>query len=520
MNANFAPHAFNILTVAVSAAIFTLPLQAGAQSQNLYFNDITDNDSSYISNPSNWFTDAGKTERFDGSLDGSYDGYISGQGALTVKVAAHQKPVFGNLYYSLSEFNAGGDSMVFGNDCELRTVGDLSTNFTLSEESSVEYGQQLTQKITLWTNAKIRIGGDWLINVDRNGSKDYMSLRITEGGTPGTASVQVAGDVVAASGTFIFSTDNLNFSAGGSMRLGGSQWNLLSNNTQSETFTRTVGGIGEAGGGGGSVRFNIAKENWVTAPARTVNLVLANSSAYDVSGSFAMHENSLDMLNIIMTASDARNGRQTLRFGSTSSYWCNSTQMSNANINNAAVSSGRLDIGMHSGMKGNNLSIEGYSGNAADAVFSAAGLSAGEDVGRVQFDSMTFHEGTIVFDLAEIDCDFIQINGGVTKLSDSAKIVFDINVAKDDLQMYLEVLGAETIEWNLMSFKSDDSDFDVADIILKTQAGIGGELNFLADGSSGLTTVQLSLGLVPEPSAIAAILGAFALAFAIRRAKK
>ena len=436
-----------------------------------------------------------------------------------VKVTAHQNPVFKSLNYSQTEISSSGDFMMLGNDSILQTVGDLSTNFTLWEESSTEYGKQLTPQITLWTNAKIRIGGDWLINVDRNGSKDYMSLRITDA-TPDSGNVQVAGDVVAASGTFIFSTDNLNFSAGGSMRIGGCQWNLLSNNTKSETFTRTVGGIGEAGGSGGSVKFNIAKENWVTASARTVNLVFTNSSAYDVSGSFAMHENSLDMLDILMTAYDARNGRQTLRFGSTDSYWCNSMQVYNANINNATVNSGRLDIGMHSGMKGNNLSIEGYSGNAANAVFSAAGLVSGMDIGRVQFDSMTFYEGTIVFDLAEVDCDFIQINGGVTKLSDSAKIVFDINVAKDDLQMYLEVLGAETIEWNLMSFKSDDSDFDVADIILKTQAGIGGELNFLADDSSGLTTVQLSLGLVPEPSAIAAILGAFALAFAIRRAKK
>ena len=37
----------------------------------------------------------------------------------------------------------------------------------------------------------------------------------------------------------------------------------------------------------------------------------------------------------------------------------------------------------------------------ADAVFSAAGLSSGQEIGRVQFDTMTFYEGTIVFDPGE-----------------------------------------------------------------------------------------------------------------------
>ena len=98
--------------------------------------------------------------------------------------------------------------------------------------------------------------------------------------------------------------------------------------------------------------------------------------------------------------------------------------------------------------------------------------------------------------------------------------VFDINISKDDLQIYLETLGAETIEWDLMSFKTDDSDFGLADIILKTQAGIDGELTFLADGETGLTTVQLSLGVVPEPAAAAAILGALALSIAAHRRRK
>ncbi|MBP3526036.1 MAG: hypothetical protein J6J65_05805, partial [Opitutales bacterium] len=67
---------------------------------------------------------------------------------------------------------------------------------------------------------------------------------------------------------------------------------------------------------------------------------------------------------------------------------------------------------------------------------------------------------------------------------------------------------------------TDDSDFALTDIILKTQAGIDGELSFLADDSSGLTTVQLSLGVIPEPAEVAAIIGAIALSLAAFRRRK
>ena len=502
--------------MAFAAAAFIAP-QAGAQSQSLYFNDISDNDSSYINNPANWFTNPEKTAPFEGSLDGSHDAYISGGGATPVKVAASQKPAFGSLTYSETDLSAGGQFMVLGNDSVLRTSGDLVMSFTLLNDPSVTTGNQITRRINMWDRSSVQIGGDWIINSNRNDSKNYLSLMIDDSeGSPDGVNFQVDGNVVSAgASTLIFTTNNKSFTVGGSMNLNGSQWNILRDNSRSDTFIRSVGGIS------GTARLNITKEAWVTAGSRTVNLVLTNKSAFDMTTSFATQENNDDKLNITMSASDARNGRQALRFDSIGSpYWCNGVQVYDANINNVEISSGRLDLGMHGGMKGANLSLYGYTGNAADAVFSAAGLSSGQEIGRVQFDSMTFYEGTIVFDLGEVESDFIQINGGVTKDAPDSQIVFDINISKDDLQMYLEVLGAETMEWNLMSFKTDDSDFDLADIILKTQAGIDGELSFLADDSSGLTTVQLSLGVVPEPALAAAILGALALSLAAWRRRK
>ena len=76
------------------------------------------------------------------------------------------------------------------------------------------------------------------------------------------------------------------------------------------------------------------------------------------------------------------------------------------------------------------------------------------------------------------------------------------------------------MQWDIMSFKTDDSNIVEGDIILKTQSGIEGTLDFVADQSSGLTTVYVELALVPEPSTVAAILGAAAIAYALIRRRK
>ncbi len=91
MKTNITPplHAHNTLIITAFAAAAFIAPQAGAQSQSLYFNDISDNDSSYINNPANWFTNPEKTAPFEGSLDGSHDAYISGGGATPVRVAAN-----------------------------------------------------------------------------------------------------------------------------------------------------------------------------------------------------------------------------------------------------------------------------------------------------------------------------------------------------------------------------------------------------------------------------------------------
>jgi hypothetical protein len=183
-------------------------------------------------------------------------------------------------------------------------------------------------------------------------------------------------------------------------------------------------------------------------------------------------------------------------------------------LNEVEVSGGRLDLGMYDGMKGGSLMIMGYN-NPSEAVFSATGAAADTEIGRVEFDSMSFYRGTVVFDLAETDGDFIKVNGAMTKVSGASPLVLEMNVSAYDLQAWLE--ASESDEWsaNLMSFATDGSNVSAEDFTLKLQDGIMGKITVSDLG--GVSTLTANLSLVPEPAEVAAILGAFALLLAARR---
>ena len=294
-------------------------------------------------------------------------------------------------------------------------------------------------------------------------------------------------------------------------------WNL-SVGSSFDYVVRNVGGFGDANSNGFSnIRLNIATADETLQ--KVVDLNLTNKSSHDATATFTMKQGSASKLNIIMNG-DAINGKQTLRFNSSPLHSVWEVDCVNANINNVEVYSGRLDIAMYDGMKGNNLSLYSYDENNSHAVFSAAGTSMGSDIGTVEFDSMTFYSGTLLFDLAEVENDFIRINGTVTKESPSAQLVFDLNISRENLEIYLDAseLDIDMLSWNLMSFKTEGSDISLSDVILKTQTGIEGTLSFIEDLDSGLTTIKVDLGLVvPEPSDFAAIFALVAIAYAVYR---
>ena len=181
------------------------------------------------------------------------------------------------------------------------------------------------------------------------------------------------------------------------------------------------------------------------------------------------------------------------------------------------VRGGRLDLGMYGGMKGGSLMIMGYN-RPSEAVFSATGTAANTEIGRVVFDTMSFYRGTVVFDLAETDGDFIKVNGAMTKVSGASPLVLEMNVSAYDLQAWIEASERDGWSADLMSFATEGSNVSADDFTLKLQDGITGKISI--SELDGISTITANLSIVPEPAAVAALIGAFAFCAAARRRRK
>lgn len=400
--------------VTIFSSAFILSSTAVSQT-DIYFNDRTDNDSSYINNPANWYTDSSLSQAFSGEIDGSQNAYIYRDSINPFKIAAYSitsfdtftsesAPILKNEYIS---------SFIMGNDSSLK-VNNLVTNITLAKVDKEEWKYRMYQW-ELFDRATLTVENDWEINGIRNGANDWIIFSLRDAGS--WSSINVKGNLYSGPKTdsnFIFSTLTSSITVEGAVDLENNVWNI-STGTTSNNVVRNVGGFGDANSNGFSnIRLNIATADETLQ--KVVDLNLTNKSAYDATANFTMKQGSASKLNIIMNG-DALNGKQTLRFNSSSSHWIWDVKCENANINNVEIYSGRLDIAMYDGMKGNNLSLYSYDGNNSHVVFSAAGTSMGSEIGTVEFDSMTFYRGTLLFDLAEVENDFIRINGTVTKES-------------------------------------------------------------------------------------------------------
>ena len=514
-----------------SAITFGCASYAQEVSQ-IYFKTPTSTETSHLNRVTNWCTDADKTIPFEGSFTDTsvqYDANVTTHGTVETMVTKNLESILNwrNLNQSLLDFNNEwrGNFLTMGGSKSLNIAGDWNLHIkAVSNAKNV----QKTAQIILWENSEINVGGDWNISTDKNGTGAWFGVRIQDGDGERSGKVHIRGNVVFAnSGNItgaILSNDNLNFTVDGVIDLNGTgSWAVFDKEqVAAPSVMRTIGGLGDADGNG------ISKGNlYITSrsPAEAT-ILFTNSKSYEFEGTYRSDPNYEAKLNLTMMANDAKNGRQILRFTKGGTGWPNGYTVTDNNINNVEISKGRMDIGMEEGeegeegLKGNDLYLASYSGNSADAVFSATGTSLGSEVGKVVFDTMSFYKGTIVFDILELENDFIKINNGVTCTPGSSELVFDINITKSDLEIYLGVLGVEILERDLMEFKTSDSNIVADDIIVKTQDGIDGKISFIENLESGLTTIRIGLTVVPEPATWAAIFGAVALLVAVAKRRR
>ena len=498
----------------------------GQEVSQIYFKTPTSTETSHLNRVTNWCTDADKTIPFEGSFTDmgvQYDANVTTHGTEDTMVTSTLESILNwrNLNQSVLDFNAWRDEILtIGGSKSLNIAEDWNLNIKAASNAPRELR---TAQIFLWENSKINVGGDWNITTDKNGTEAWFGVRIRDGYDDRFGDLHVKGNIVvtySSNATALLSNANVNFTVDGVIDLNGTgSWGVFDREyAATPSVMRTIGGLGDADGNG------ISKGNlYITSRAAAeAKILFTNSKSYEFEGAYRSDPNYEAKLNLTMMASDAKNGRQILRFYKGGTGWANGYTATDNNINNVEISAGRMDIGMYEGMKGNDLYLASYTGNSADAVFSATGIDRGTEVGKVVFDTMSFYKGTIVFDILEDENekDFIKINNGVTRTSDSSELVFDINITKSDLEIYLDVLGAEILERDLMEFKTSDSNIVADDIIVKTQDGIDGKISFIENLESGLTTIQIGLTVVPEPATWAAIFGALALLVAVAKRRR
>jgi hypothetical protein len=462
-------------------------------------------------------------EAYSGEIDSdtnlTVNGILSSNPSQNTITVAASSATAGNFTYNLELPANFWAKNVF----EVYTPITFSVeNFTLNlRESDTPHPNLI---IYTGTNSTLNVRGDFLFS-DTRSSTNWYQTRLS---FSGNGNVAIDGNFTINSQISKPSSHALNcvnfevattqtFTVGGVLSLSNSNGNnnvFRTTATSAGTFTRSLGGLQITQRGMIQLAGNASAVN-------TTELIFTNSGTSEYIGGLLTRDSDGELannkLNVRMTASDAANGRQIIRFNTTSGWTLDNNVYSDAAnaLNEVEVSGGRLDLGMYGGMKGGSLMIMGYN-NPSEAVFSATGAGvSGSEIGRVEFDSMSFYRGTVVFDLAETDGDFIKVNGAMTKITGASPLVLEMNVSAYDLQAWLE--ASESDEWsaNLMSFATDGSNVSAEDFTLKLQDGIMGKIT--VSELDGVSTLTANLSLVPEPAEVAAILGAFALLLVARR---
>ena len=424
----------------------------------------------------------------------------------------------GNLTYNIVDLpeNFWDKNLLEISGSRTISVENLTINLRDTKTSQPVLGFQIGSGATLETR------GDFLFFDARSSERWYM----TRVAFRGSGNVKIGGDFTIDSQIPNPSAHNLNsaslyvytrtFSVGGVLTVKNSNgdYNILQlSPSESGTFTRTLGGLSIEQNGMIQLGGNVDASN-------TTEMLFTNSGTSEYTGGLLTIDSAGELadnkLNVRMTASDTANGRQIMRFTQTQGWSMSTGVFSDSPnaLNEVEVSGGRLDLGMYGGMKGGRLMIMGYN-RPSEAVFSATGTAADTEIGRVVFDTMSFYRGTVVFDLAETDGDFIQVDGAMTKVAGASPLVLELNVSAYDLQAWIE--ASERDEWNadLMSFATEGSNVSADDFTLKLQDGITGKISI--SELDGISTITANLSIVPEPAAVAAAIGLAALAFAARR---
>ena len=444
-------------------------------AQDLYFNTADSPDfNRYLNDSSNWFTDEGRTQRFEGTLGSEYNGIVTG---MTNSSVAGGSALNLNSLTIVRENISAGDDFMLAVGGTITLAENLVFNMNLTGGSA---GAGIRQNVSLYSN--IDLGGNMVVNYSReSGVGSYCILGIVSK-TSGSR-LHIGGDFsvnLGANTTALRFYTNANIIVDGIMRMENFVWQ---NGTNSELY-HTLGGMS---GNGMIVNYDSAH----------TSINLTNSTVYETSLTFGTTAED-SKLDISMKGSES--GRQIIRFRS--GTW----EGTNGNINDVIVDSGRLDIGMRTGMTGNRLSLVG-----TQAVFSATASDSG-NIGTVTFNEGEWYAGKIAVDIeGELAYDKIVFNGRFDKTGSDRDMGFEFTFDEYAMRDFISAGGGEFILEDVITYETGST--MAGTVFDGNTGGIRWEAVF------GDTSLSVTF-TVPEPATAAAVLGAIALALAAFRRKK
>lgn len=227
------------------AAILCAALHAHA-AQDIYFNENTSGSSSnrYLNQSSNWYTDAARTQQFEGTLSSDYNGIINATSQIFASCVSSLS--LNSLTYNITEAkDYNGYFASLADNASITLAEDFNVNITFTPETG-----WIAQSIRMFHNGLISVGGDFNITFDKNGSGSSgfleFAIRNDDSSSAMTNRFQVAGDfnytAVESGSRLRFTTRIGQFSVGGTMDIGNMLW-TISNPSSSEGANISLGGL-------------------------------------------------------------------------------------------------------------------------------------------------------------------------------------------------------------------------------------------------------------------------------------
>ena len=162
-------------------------------------------------------------------------------------------------------------------------------------------------------------------------------------------------------------------------------------------------------------------------------------------------------------------------------------------------------------MQSGRLEIAGSAGDVALSGGTISSIENGSADDVLMMDSLTWSGGKIALDLDGKYADTVLISGKFSTTG-SGELVFDLNFDEIVMRELIEGTEDKKYTYDLISF---DGKSDIANTNFVFEDDYG---TFSYHFENGMLTI--SLNPIPEPAAIAAILGAIALGVAARRRRK